>query len=86
MGNYDLWTVPETIAEIAEESMKNVTALTSIRISGSFAEIGESAFYGKSLKYAELEEGIKSIGPKAFEGCKELKNVVLPDGLKEIGN
>ncbi len=49
-------------------------------------------FYGRLKKYhgnesrVVLEEGVTEIGPYAFHGNEEIKEVVLPEGLQSIGD
>ncbi len=45
--------------------------------------IGEGAFWGSGLKTVEIPESVTEIGEKAFEKCKNLKEVKF---LGEIGN
>jgi len=47
--------------------------------------IAESAFEGsKRLQSVSIPSSVKSIGKRAFYGCKVLYKVELPEGLKEI--
>ena len=47
--------------------------------------IAESAFEGsKRLQNVSIPSSVKSIGKRAFYGCKVLYKVELPEGLKEI--
>jgi len=41
--------------------------------------------YGDPLVSITLPSSIKCIGTSAFEGCKEIKTINLPEGLEEIG-
>lgn len=46
-------------------------------------------YAGKPWNYAEkviIEDGVTSIGGKAFENCKELTEITLPDGITSIGD
>lgn len=40
----------------------------------------------RKIKRIVISEGIRTIGPQAFEGCKALESVVLPNSLTGIGN
>lgn len=44
------------------------------------------AFYGSDVEEVEFAKGINKIGNHVFALTYELKNVVLPEGLKEIGD
>ncbi len=49
-------------------------------------EIGDSSIcYKEMMKHLILPEGIKAIGPRAFEENRELEDVSLPDSLESIG-
>ena len=47
--------------------------------------IGQSAFYGTSIKSITIPNSITKIGDKAFYDCKELEELVLPAHLEELG-
>ena len=54
-----------------------------VRIKKGITDIG--GFYGLSnLKWAELDDGIKTIGYRAFSDCKVLEKVKLPANLITI--
>jgi uncharacterized repeat protein (TIGR02543 family) len=41
-------------------------------------EIGEEAFSGGAFRFAKLPEGVETIGPRAFAGCKALAYIYIP--------
>ena len=43
------------------------------------------AFENSGLRRATLPQTLKRIGHKAFRGCRDLKNIRLPDGLEYVG-
>ena len=47
--------------------------------------ISQKAFYGTALEKVVIPGSIETIGISAFERCSNLTEVVLNDGLKEIG-
>ena len=49
-------------------------------------EIGEKAFEYYDLKSVQISKGIKKISKNAFRGCEELKKVVLPNTVTQIGD
>lgn len=56
-----------------------------VRIKKGITDIGSSSFFGLSnLKWAELDDGIKTIGYRAFSDCKVLEKVKLPANLLTI--
>ena len=40
---------------------------------------------GSNLKEAEIKEGLKSIGKKAFYACENLRKITIPASVTEIG-
>lgn len=75
-----------------------IPAYTELECSdGAFAEakvktlelgdgISGSAFEGSGIETVYFEEGRTVIPSSAFQGCKTLKNVVMPSTLEEIGS
>ncbi len=57
----------------------------SITIFGSIEEIYDSAFEGnQTITCVEIEEGVKSIGRKAFASCSSLIEISIPASCKII--
>lgn len=51
----------------------------------SVVEIADDSFSNSQTEEAILTEGISYIGNRAFSGCKNLHQVVLPMSMEEIG-
>ena len=47
-------------------------------------QIGEGFFYGAKMEEIELNNGLKTIGARAFKDCTNLKSLGLPKGLGTI--
>lgn len=47
--------------------------------------IGKNVFSGKPIESVEISFGIETIEQNAFQDCKNLKNIYLPETLKSIG-
>ena len=57
-----------------------------ITISGKTKEIPTEKFKGiEEISHVTIEDGVTSIGKKAFFACKGLTSIVLPDGVTNIG-
>lgn len=64
------------------------TGLTEINFPGSVQKIGTNAFSNcKNLTKIDLSKcaALDSIYNQAFQGCKSLETVILPQGLKGLG-
>ena len=47
--------------------------------------IGETAFYGASVKGVTIPNSVVKIGDRAFYDCQKLETLILPERLEEIG-
>lgn len=63
------------------------TNLKSINIPKSIKSINDYAFYQNNFTEVKFEDGseLEFIGAGAFDYCKNLKKINLPEGLTEIG-
>eukprot|EP00980_Cylindrotheca_fusiformis_P024463 scaffold11930_cov76-Cylindrotheca_fusiformis.AAC.2 len=88
--------IAENIMKIPDEAFQNHQGLEEVILSSSVQVIGKEAFsHCKKIKSIlcqglEKEEvgipsNVKVIDRLAFIGCKLLKNLVLNEGLEEIG-
>lgn len=76
---------PSTITHI---NGFNNTGLTEINLPESVQKIGTNAFFGcNNLTKIDLSKcaALDSIYNQAFQGCKSLETVILPQGLKGLG-
>lgn len=60
--------------------------LTAIIIPETVTTIEEDAFNGSGLKQITFNNGLKSIGDKAFYNCDNLTAASLPTGLESVGS
>ncbi|MDM8144520.1 leucine-rich repeat domain-containing protein [Bacteroides eggerthii] len=47
--------------------------------------LGDELFYESGLKHINLPSSLKYIGERCFDGCRELPEIKLPEGIKNIG-
>ena len=80
-------TIPDSVTDIGSEAFEN-TAYYNQKSNWKNGVL----YIGKCLLTAEdtvtfcvVENGTKGIAKGAFKNCKELKSVILPDGLVHIG-
>ncbi len=50
-----------------------------------YSSIGPWSLYRSSVTEVIVEEGVTSVGDRAFNGCTELERITLPEGLTTIG-
>lgn len=63
----------------------NPYLVKEVSISDGITHIGSNSFRNSEIRSVIIPSSVKSIGDKAFSGCKELTVVELPEGLLTIG-
>ncbi|MBQ3300651.1 MAG: leucine-rich repeat protein, partial [Eggerthellaceae bacterium] len=48
-------------------------------------DIAEQAFSGSAISEVSIPASVKSIGPRAFSGCRNLETVTIAEGVTSIG-
>lgn len=69
---------------IASQAYYQDNALTEYEIGAGITEIGEFAFARTGLESVVIPEGVEKIGYGAFYHCDKLREVVIPDSVREI--
>lgn len=77
-------TIENGITEIPASCFSNCSKITEITIPASITSIGDSAFYGTSLKNLEIPNGVQTIGKAAFSNTR-LVSVSIPASVTTIG-
>ncbi|WP_281612844.1 leucine-rich repeat protein [Flammeovirga sp. SubArs3] len=77
--------LPETLKVIEREAFMN-SSFTFITLPSTLVEIQYGAFSGAKLEAVVIPEGMTEIAPNTFQNNKSLSTVVLPSGVKKIGN
>jgi hypothetical protein len=79
------YTIPESVAKIADDAFDNCTSIISITIPTGVTVIGESPFTGcKSLQSIVLPNCIEAITANYFSGCNTLAAITIPESVKRI--
>ncbi|WP_455523556.1 leucine-rich repeat domain-containing protein [Porphyromonas endodontalis] len=90
---YDM-VVPETISHggntytvvaIGRVAFANMFNLTSVKLPKTIQYIGQSAFWGSSIKTMEIPDATEEIGEKCFRETIKLGSIKLGKGLEKIG-
>lgn len=78
---------PDSVTEIKECAFSNCTSLSNVTFVGERSlKIGAAAFSNTPINRLMLPQGCESISNAAFINCKKLKEVYVPDSVKEIKN
>ena len=90
---YDM-VVPETISyggntytvvAIGRVAFANMFNLTSVKLPKTIKYIGQSAFWGSSIKSIEIPDATEEIGDKCFKEAIKLSTIKLGKGLTQVG-
>ena len=74
--------IPARVTSIQANAFADCDHLSNLRI--NTAEISAGAFYGCGLSELHFGNEVYSIGTSAFEGCRALKEIKIPEGVKKI--
>lgn len=78
--------IPDTVTKIGIAAFES-TALTSVKIPDGVTEIGGEAFaFCENLASANIPASVTFIGSGAFNGCNNLSDDTIPDGMHYESN
>lgn len=62
--------------------------LTSVDFPDTLSIIGDCAFAGEYIHVSEINipDGVSKVGYNAFTGCEDLRYIILPSSLREVGD
>ena len=84
--NLEEVVLPTGIAEIEDYAFSGDKKLEKLNFPEKLRTIGEFAFAETGFREIELNEGLETVGSKAFTGMmNEVQKLVLPSTLKTIG-
>ena len=78
----------ETIGDTAFQgsTSDNSEYVTVINNSTKLKSIGDNAFINQDMSSFVFNDGLTGVGISAFQACKFLEEITLPDSLVDIGN
>ena len=79
-----MYCVPEGVETIGEGAFAYNQYLETVILPKTLLYIADEAFYGCSIKYIDIQEGVLEIGNNAFHNS-QLKEITLPQTLTKIG-
>ncbi len=74
-----------SVTSIADCAFNYIHNLTSIKIPNTVVSIGDNAFMASGLSEITIPDSVESIGDTAFALCENLDEVVIGNGVKEMG-
>ena len=80
-------TVPANVTELGKRVFCNLSSISSLKFeeNSKLKSIGECAFENMVISELNLPESLSSIGPNAFRGMLNLKDIVIPSNVSSIG-
>ncbi|MDO4272176.1 MAG: leucine-rich repeat domain-containing protein [Eubacteriales bacterium] len=77
-------TLPPTITSIDDRGFSQCLSLEEINLPDGLENIGDSAFAECKLKDVFIPDNVKNFGTSIFWGCRNLREVRLPESMTSI--
>lgn len=78
--------LPPTVKSIAYCAFQNCLELSCIELPESLETIDDSAFRGSVIETVKIPNMVKTIGTRAFAHCDKLHNIIIGNGVIQIGS
>ncbi len=76
-----------TVTKVAASAFSKFTALRSVTLPPSVADLDKQAFYNcTALSEVNYSEGLQTIGDDVFSGCISLESMTFPNSLTKLGS
>ncbi len=73
--------LPSSIKTIGDNALYKCGQITDFEWSSGLTAIGENTFYGTGLKEIDFPDTLSKIGYDAFDNCKSLEKIIVPESL-----
>ena len=73
------------VEKIGKTAFRNKAHVRHVQLPSTLIRIRDGAFRGCGIEEITLPEGTLSLGSEAFAQCENLKQVVIPESVKDIG-
>lgn len=77
--------LPDSITDIAQYAFNQCKALKSIHFPTNLTKINSSSFSFTGLTTLAIPSHVETVDDQAFGHCDNLKEVIIEDGVKQIG-
>ena len=77
--------IPDKVSYIGKKAFYDLP-ISSLKLGSGLKEIDERTFSSIDIVTLTLPDEIETIGPSAFQYCRDLSGIVLPDSLTTMGS
>ena len=74
------------VEKIGKTAFRNKAHVRHVELPSTLVRIRDGAFRGCGIEEIRIPEGTISIGREAFAHCENLKQVIIPDSVKDFGS
>lgn len=82
--NDKTYNIPSSVTTIKKYSFSGCKNIEHVKIPSSVRTIEEDAFSGASITSIEIENGVTTIGTRAFRSCDNLVTIEIPNSVTSI--
>lgn len=82
--NDKTYNIPSSVTTIKKYSFSGCRNIEHVKIPSSVRTIEEDAFSGASITSIEIENGVITIGTRAFRSCDNLITIEIPNSVTSI--
>lgn len=73
------------VEKIGKTAFRSKTHVRHVQLPSTLVRIRDGAFRGCGIEEITLPQGLISLGSEVFARCENLKQVIIPDSVKDIG-